>query len=44
MEIVENDTDTMKIDWRIECRKLLKTLQKLKNARASHADAGKRLL
>ena len=41
MEIVENNT--MKIDWRIECRKLLKKLQKLKNARASHADAaGKR--
>ena len=41
MEIVENNT--MKIDGRIECRKLLKKLQKLKNARASHADAGKRL-
>ena len=41
MEIVENNT--MKIDGRIECRKLLKKLQKLKNARASHADAaGKR--
>ena len=42
MEIVENNAK--KIDWIIECRKLLKTLQKLKNARASHADAGKRLL
>ena len=40
MEIVENNT--MKIDGRIECRKLLKTLQKLKNA--GHADAGKLLL